>query len=159
MPGKADGQTEVVEAPRSKCFEAFKKFVTEPARRSEDWKLATPYEAGKPVTSVGTDETGQDFEEWEVKSRIGGSSNSLRNSLPTFRDYILEIAKETGDRIRKATPIDGENRAVAYFVIEYVTATTQGTSEMQMTGFEDKDLHGHQMLTCGIRFATLETAE
>ena len=157
--GHTNGQPEAAQALRSEFFKALKEFVTEPEHRREELKLATPYEAGKPVTRLGTDETGRDFEEWELKSQISGSSNSLRNSLPTFRDYVEEIAKETGARIRKTTPTDGENRAVAVIVIEYVTATTKGTIEMRMTGFEDKDLHGHQMLTCGIHFTIQETAD
>ena len=101
-------------------------------------------------------DSGQNFVEWEVTSQIEGTSNSLRTALPEFRDYIQEIAKEHGTRITKTTPTDGEHRSVATLVMEFETVETRGTIRMEMTGFEDKDLQGHQSLTCGLRFEIQE---
>lgn len=144
----------------SAFFNAFKEFVSDPARRGEVWKLATPYVAGKAVARHGTwGDSGQNFVEWEVTSQIEGTSNSLRTALPEFRDYIQEIAKEHGARITKTTPTDGEYRSVASLVMEFETAETRGTIRMEMTGYEDKDLHGHQPLTCGLQFEIRELGD
>lgn len=146
------------EDARSEFFDAFTKFVMNPESRSEVWKLMIPYHAGKAVSRRGIDGSGQRFQEWELQSTIDGTSNSLRNSVPTFLDYVSEIARQNGAHITKSTPTDGANRAVARMVAEFETVLTRGTIEIQISGFEDKDLHGHQMLTCGLRFIIRESA-
>ncbi len=143
----------------SPFFNAFTKFVKAPQERSEVWELVTPYSVGEPVIKRGVDDAGKEFIEWELKSAISGTSNALRAMLPSFRDYIEEVANESEARITKTTPTDGEYRAVATMVIEYTTAATRGTIRLEMTGFEDKDLHGHQLLNCGLRFEIQEWAE
>lgn len=143
----------------SPFFNAFTEFVMAPEKRGEVWKLMVPYRAGKPATKRVSDDSGRSYFEWEVKSTIEGTSNSLRTSLPEFLDYVTEVAKENGARITKTTPTDGEYRAVAMMEVEFETASSRGTIEMRMTGFEDKDLHGHQMLTCGVRFTIQEVAD
>lgn len=145
--------------PRSPFFAAFTELIMAPEKRSEGWKLMTPYRADKPVTKRVTDDSGRSYLEWEVKSTIQGTSNSLRNYLPEFLDHISEVANTNGARITKTTPTDGEYRSVATMAIEFETAATHGSIQMQMTGFEDKDRHGHQMLTCGLHIKLQELAD
>ena len=153
-PSSSDRES--AERSHSPFFTAFTEFVSDPASRSETWKLATPYIAGESIARQGTSDDGSEFVAWEIKSAISGTSNSLRTSLPAFRDYIEEVAKENGARITKTTPTDGEHRAVANMVMEFETAETRGTIRMEMAGFADEDLHGLQSLNCGLRFEIQE---
>lgn len=157
--GTVSSNTDLTVAERSSFFEAVTEFVMAPGQRGEVWKIATPYVAGKPATKTGTTDDGSGFVEWELNSAVSGTSNALRSSLAEFRDYVEEIAKETDARTTSVPSTDGGNRAVTYVGVDYVTATARGTVEMRMTGFEDKNLHGHQILTCSIRFTIQEMAD
>lgn len=151
-----------VEPQPSDFFKAFTTFAMVPEQRSETWKLITPYVAGEPVTSRGESGDGSNFVEWKIESGITGTSQALRTTLPAFRDYIQEIAKETGARITKTTPTDGEGRAGVLMEIEYLTPSTRGTieirmgSQMKMTDSEFQDLHGLQMVHRNLRFEIQE---
>lgn len=132
-------------------------FLLDPTTKSEHWQLTTPTSPGKPKTLRGMNDDGMPQVIWRLESVVEGTSNSLRHMVDSFADYIQEIGDETEAKLTPGSLQQGPNQETTAISLSFETDESTGEIRIQLHGFQDKDLHGHQFQSNRILFEIQES--